>query len=75
MLLRCGILYKENHALDAWLNKAYGGERNTDCREEAAKREVRHEDTGKASLVQREVSAEQADGGIEPTMRDIEQPW
>ena len=21
-----GFLYKENHALDAWFNKAYGGE-------------------------------------------------
>jgi hypothetical protein len=59
------LFYKENHALDAWFNKAYGG--GQEFRVPKSKAEANKGmgiEKGKASLVQREVSAEQADGGI-----------
>ena len=58
-------MYNENHTLDAWFDKAYGGEQ--EFRVPKSKAEANKGmgvEEGKASLVQREVSAEQADGGI-----------
>ena len=28
-MITCGFLYKENHALDAWFNEAYGDEKKS----------------------------------------------
>ena len=45
---RIPFLYKENHALDVWFNKAYGGEQEENQRKVKVPKEV---GVGKASLV------------------------
>jgi len=44
------FLYKENHALDAWFSRGYGGEHIQVCREERLKRGRTQWDTGKPPL-------------------------